>query len=150
MKKIMFIAMMSFIMMSGICQSHENLFDTIFNAVSHDLGFDKMNVEIQIRDAHFCTHIKSTDEPAASAEHLRKNKYLIYIYFNLDHDRLVRAVIHELVHVNQMQSGRMFVKRDCIIYNGFSYNKTMPYNERPFERDAIKKSDELFNKYFTK
>ena len=138
--------LMSSLMMSA--QSYETVFDTVYNTVAHDLGLDTMDVNISIRDAYFHDGLKPTDNPAACAERINNRSFRIYIYFALDRDRLIRSIIHEFVHVHQMASGRMNVTRRSIIFDGVEYSKSMQWDERPFEIEAINKSDELFNKYF--
>lgn len=46
---------------------------------------------------------------------------------------------HELAHVCQMHSGRLSVtdNRD-FIWEGQLYTKAMPYNDRPWEKEALK------------
>ena len=144
------ISMMLFALsLSVFAQSaNTDLFDTVFNTVAHDLGFDTMDVRIRIIDGNMHDGLKPTDEPAACTARTRKKSYVIYIYFALDRDRMIRALIHEFVHVRQMATGRMLVKRDSIIFNGVGYTKFTPYDQRPFEIEAIHVADILFTKYF--
>lgn len=125
-----------------------DLFDTVYNAIAHDMGLDTMDVRIKIMDGNMHDGLKPTDEPAACTARLTKRTYVIYIYFALDRDRMIRAMIHEFEHVRQMATGRMYVTRNSIVYCGTEYTKSTPYDKRPFENDAIHVADELFNKYF--
>lgn len=134
------------IMVSMKCQPVH--FDDVFDSVAHDLGFDTGNVQISVRDAYFTRTIKFDDEPAAATVKLRREFYRIDIYFSLGHDRLIRALIHEFIHVSQMRSGRLVVNKHSIVYDNVIYTDDMPYLDRQFEIDAIQMADELFNKYF--
>lgn len=144
-KFILIIMMMS--SMTAFAQ-YENVFDTVFNTVAHDLGFDTMDIRIRVMDGNMHDGLKPTDEPSACVSRTGKHSYVVYIYFALERDRMIRATIHEFIHIRQMETGLMFVKRNSIVYCGTEYTKSTPYDERPFEIEAMQMAETLFTKYF--
>jgi hypothetical protein len=139
---------------SGVCKAEVNplerdmVFNHIYQTVAHDLGLDTMDVRIKIWQSFEQKHMPTSNEPVASTQKSGKRSYTIYIYYQMEGARLTTVIIHELVHVAQIQSGRMLVGRRSIIFDGQEYTKDIPYNVRPFEVEAMNRAEELFNKYF--
>jgi len=154
MKTKIFTAILLLVAFSGLGQAQVNplerdmAFSHIYKTVAHDLGLDTMDVRIKIWQSFEQKHMPTGDVPVASTQKSGKRAYTIYIYYEMDGARLTTVVIHELVHVAQMQSGRMIVGRKCITFDGIQYTKDTPYNVRPFEVEAMNIASELFNRYF--
>jgi predicted metallopeptidase len=131
----------------GQCQQ---TLDDVYATVAADLGLDTLPVRtIKVVQASFkTTGIKPTDEPAAATQRLRNNDYLIALYCEMDTDRLVRVLLHEFVHILQMQTGRLQVFKHYIAFDGQLYTRTTEWQDRPFEMEAIAMADRLYEKYF--
>ncbi|MDD4972514.1 MAG: hypothetical protein PHT07_24040 [Paludibacter sp.] len=149
MKTTLILATLVLASLSGVCKAQNvDLPAEVYNTVSHDLGLDTVDINIKVREAFFLKNMPAKDQPAAATQKVGKKTYVIDIYYNLDTARLRMALIHELVHVSQMQAGRMIVGNKYIMFDGEKIMKEMPYQVRPFEVEAMTIADELFNKYF--
>lgn len=78
-------------------------------------------------------------------------EYIIYLnpsILNKDKksDFNIRLIIHELTHVQQIKEGRLkFNEQQTIaIWDGKEYDNSMPYEYRPWEKEAKKNENRYF------
>jgi hypothetical protein len=142
-KKIILLLILSLSIESIKCNELE-LISSIFDSVCIELGID--NVQIKIKELSF--NSKINDNPAASCQKIKAQKYSIYFYHNMERDCFIKAILHEFIHIQQFESGRLIVKSNYIFFDNIIITKDLAWEKRPFEAEAIKKSNDLFNKYF--
>lgn len=91
-------------------------------------------------------------EPAVYAEtNLQNmNQYRIVINSDLPLSNIIEPLIHELIHLNQIYTGRLVGKRDRYIWNGIEYkvknglSQTYDdYQSMPWELDVNQKLPKL-------
>ena len=70
------------------------------------------------------------------------NTYMIDLNGFYDSTRLERTIIHELVHVLQMQEGRLEVHAEHILWLDQPWKFNTPYTKRPWEIEATKATRE--------
>ncbi len=83
---------------------------------------------------------------------LNDGGYLIIIRKSCSVAQQMMTICHELLHVKQMQEGRLQVENDGYLWEGKSYPINLEYLERPWEQEVIsmqleftKKMVELFS-----
>jgi len=91
-------------------------------------------------------------EPAVYAETSLQNmnQYRIVINSDLPLSNIIEPLIHELIHLNQIYTGRLVGKRDRYIWNGIEYkvknglSQTYDdYQSMPWELDVNQKLPKL-------
>ena len=78
--------------------------------------------------------------------------YIIYLNPNLTNEQLIKVLIHEMVHVNQMYNGDLYyINNRFIVYKNDTIDLVnIPYFMRSFETDAFLEERYIHNKYFKK
>ncbi len=81
-----------------------------------------------------------------------KNQYIIYITPYLKGHKLGITLAHELIHVDQFESGNLKqynLYKGIYIFNSDTINTNIvKYNDRPYEIDAMNREEELYFRTF--
>jgi hypothetical protein len=79
------------------------------------------------------------------------DQYIIYIN-EMSRITSTKILAHELIHLEQYDSGRLrVIKNGVVIWEGKEMNVLdIPYNDRPWEREAFKRQDDLEKKLLEK
>jgi hypothetical protein len=125
--------------------THKNdaFYTVIITKTCELLDIDNIYISINSKNAY--KH--SWDEnKLASAEMTGKDSFIIYIDDSKPSNSLIVSIIHELVHVEQLYTGRLIIIDDWNIwFIGKKYTVNVPYDERPWEREAFEVSKKLFS-----
>ena len=78
------------------------------------------------------------DDVDGSCVYLGNNEFEVEIDKRLRGDDIVTCVLHEMIHVEQHLRN---------LYNINSCDTTTPYPDRPYEKDAYKRSEILLKEY---
>ena len=72
------------------------------------------------------------------------DQYLIYIN-DVDRTTAMKSLAHELIHLKQYDSGRLrVIGSGVVIWEGNEVNVLdIPYNDRPWEKEAFQGQNEL-------
>lgn len=76
------------------------------------------------------------------SEGIRKAYTLI-----IDKYQCANVVCHEMIHLAQYESGRLRKDGDIMIWEGKTYDNSVPYEQRPWEIEAFAKQKELYKAY---
>ena len=119
------------------------LIQSILSLVSKDLRLDTANMKIMV-----LSFVKKRDYIIlATTKRLDKSQYQIHIWDFYRKEDFVTAMIHELVHVEQFNEGRLVLTDKHLSFDGNIVTTDTPYLERKHEQEAIQKSHELYLKY---
>jgi len=80
--------------------------------------------------------------------HIRFYNGVYYLFTNeMDRTEAIRVISHELIHVNQYNTGQLIYDNGEITWNNEKYDlSTLDYDYRPWEKDAFDKEGDLSNK----
>jgi hypothetical protein len=80
--------------------------------------------------------------------HIRFYNGVYYLFTNeMDRTEAIRVISHELIHVNQYNTGQLVYDNGEITWNGEKYDlSTLDYDYRPWEKNAFDKEGDLSNK----
>ena len=80
--------------------------------------------------------------------HIRFYNGVYYLFTNeMDKAEAIRVISHELIHINQYNTGQLIYDDGEITWNGEKYDlSTLDYDYRPWEKDAFDREGDLSNK----
>lgn len=80
--------------------------------------------------------------------HIRYYNGVYYLFTNeMDRVEAIRVISHELIHINQYNSGQLIYEDGELTWNNQKYDlSTLDYDYRPWEKDAFDKEGDLSNK----
>lgn len=121
------------------------------------IGLDVLNIKnnyVTIRDVpeQIVESFKKQNDMDLGASIIGVNdQYIIYIN-ELSRTTSTKIMSHELIHLEQYDSGRLrVIGSGLIIWEGKEMNVLdMPYNERPWEKEAFRRQDDLEKKLLEK
>jgi predicted metallopeptidase len=138
--------------------------NTITNFSSHkyvdtvvSVGLDLLNIKdnyVTIRDVpeQIVESFKQQNDMDLGASIIgAKDQYIIYIN-KMSRTTSTKIISHELIHLEQYDSGRLrVIGNGVVIWEGKEINVLdIPYNDRPWEREAFKRQDDLEKKLLEK
>lgn len=74
----------------------------------------------------------------------KDENYIIYIV-DLDRTTAIEVLSHELIHLKQTESKQLVKGTKSVLWEGKEYSPELPYDERPWEKDAFDKQYSLLN-----
>jgi predicted metallopeptidase len=74
----------------------------------------------------------------------REDNYVIYVV-NLSRTTAIEVLSHELIHLQQTETGKLVKGTKSVKWEGIEYSPELPYEERPWEREAFDKQNGLLN-----
>jgi hypothetical protein len=92
-----------------------------------------------IYDSKFNPHVNK-----GAITYSNENEFIIYIDSNLPKWDVISIMIHELVHVSQVHTGRMKIFTGCVYFEG---NQYLNRPDAPYEIEAMILTDSLYRKY---
>jgi hypothetical protein len=119
-------------------------YDTIVQVGLKSLGVDTayVNIRPMPKEMAQTAHEPNAELKAALvAGPLGSRQYTIYVT-NLRRYEAIRWLAHELIHLEQYQTGRLRFENGHAIYEGrnYGYPEALRYEERPWEAEAIHRS----------
>lgn len=111
----------------GGTKSEKQLVESAFWFALKHLMPRKKNLEVEI-------YIKNLPEHEGNQVMIEKGYHEIELRRGMSEDNILTSLFHEMVHVRQSERG---------MYMDFS----LPYLERPFEIEAYKLQESMFEKY---
>ena len=118
------------------------IFQSVLSLVSKDLNLDTTNLNINM--VRFDE--KANRTYLAIAEKISKTSYKISMW-DFYREDLIRILIHELVHVQQFNEGRLILTNTYLSFDGVVITTKTPYGERTYEMEADQTAKELYLKY---
>jgi hypothetical protein len=124
----------------------DNLFKNVFYNVYSELNIDTNGLSIILSSNQFD---KKSDISyyKAIVRKIDNNTFVINIDESLYRSEKIKAFIHELVHISQFQSKQLKIFTYSAWFNGVTYTQDVKYGERPFEVEAIRKTNEVYLSY---
>lgn len=127
-------------------QTSKSYMDTIVS-----VGLDKLNIKdmvIVIRPLKddVLDAIKSK-EPTLDLKAFiigKDENYVIYVV-DLGRNAAIEVLSHELIHLKQIETKQLIKGNKLVTWEGKEYNPELPYDERPWEKDAFYKQYGLLN-----
>jgi predicted metallopeptidase len=121
------------------------------------IGLDVLNIKnnyVTIRDVpeQIIESFKKQNDMDLGASIIGANdQYIIYIN-ELSRTTSTKIMAHELIHLEQYDSGRLrVIGSGVVIWEGKEMNVLdMSYNERPWEKEAFRRQDDLEKKLLEK
>lgn len=78
--------------------------------------------------------------------HVRLFNGVYYLFVGaLNRDEALRVISHEVVHIQQYQSGELVYENGEVIWQGEVYNLQEQYEDRPWEKEAFAKETSIEN-----
>jgi hypothetical protein len=75
------------------------------------------------------------------------NTYILKMNDNIDKKEAVLVVAHEIIHLKQYYSKKLVIRQGYVFWGGVIVDhKNINYQERPWEKEAFSKQEELKNK----
>lgn len=132
--------------------SKHNYVDTVVS-----IGLDVLNIKnnyVTIRDVpeQIVENFKKQNDMDLGASIIGANdQYIIYIN-ELSRITSTKIISHELIHLEQYDSGRLrVIESGVVLWEGKEMNVLdIPYNERPWEKEAFRRQDDLEKKILEK
>lgn len=132
--------------------SKHNYVDTVVS-----IGLDVLNIKnnyVTIRDVpeQIVENFKKQNDMDLGASIIGTNdQYIIYIN-ELSRITSTKIISHELIHLEQYDSGRLrVISSGVVLWEGKEMNVLdIPYNERPWEKEAFRRQDDLEKKILEK
>jgi len=118
-------------------------YDTIISVGLESAGLNGVYVVVgQLTDAakeQFNGELKA---------HIRFYNGVYYLFANeMDRVDAIRVISHELIHINQYNTGQLIYEDGEITWNSEKYDlSTLDYDYRPWEKEAFDKEEDLSNK----
>jgi len=121
--------------------------DTIVNVGLDELNIQKILVVIRPITSEIKTQLnqKETDLDVKAFIVGKNNQYIIYIV-DMDRNSSMDVISHELIHLQQTESGRLVKGTQSVIWEGIEYSSQIEYDKRPWEIDAYSNSNDLKHK----
>jgi predicted metallopeptidase len=121
------------------------------------IGLDVLNIKdnyVTIRDVpeRIVESFKNQNDMDLGASIIGTNdQYIIYIN-NMSRTTSTKIISHELIHLEQYDSNRLrVIGNGVVIWEGKEINVLdIPYNDRPWEKEAFKRQDDLEKKLLEK
>lgn len=121
------------------------------------IGLDVLNIKdnyVTIRDVpeRIVESFKNQNDMDLGASIIGANdQYIIYIN-NMSRTTSTKIISHELIHLEQYDSNRLrVIGNGVVIWEGKEINVLdIPYNDRPWEKEAFKRQDDLEKKLLEK
>jgi hypothetical protein len=138
--------------------------NTITNFSSHryvdtvvSVGLDLLNIKdnyVTIRDVpeQIVESFKQQNDMDLGASIIgAKDQYIIYIN-KMSKTTSTKIISHELIHLEQYDSDRLrVIGNGVVMWEGREINVLdIPYNDRPWEKEAFKRQDDLEKKLLEK
>lgn len=118
---------------------HLHYYDTIL-AVGMD-GFGISGATVVINDMTEAAKNQFNGELKA---HIRLFNGTYYLFVGaLSRAEAIEVISHEIVHIQQYQSGELLYENDEIKWQGYPYILDEEYERRPWERDAFAKQSSV-------
>lgn len=76
------------------------------------------------------------------------NSYIIYLNNYIDRDGIILTIAHELIHLKQYNNDRLIIteyNNGVYFDNIFYFTDFLEYKKRPWEIEAFKEQDSLYN-----
>ena len=118
-------------------------YDTILS-----VGLDQMNlVGTLIVISELSNAAKEQFADRELKAHIRYYNGTYYLFIsNLNRDEAIEVICHEIIHINQYYSGRLFYDESGITWEGQLLQvDTYEYDSRPWETEAFIKGNNLSN-----
>ncbi|MFW5847334.1 MAG: hypothetical protein ACOCVF_00245 [bacterium] len=80
------------------------------------------------------------------------HSYILYLNKNLNRTQIHEVVMHELIHLDQYESGDLIISEDgkFFIYKGKKIKmNSVSYYNRPYEKEAFANTQRLLNEYYS-
>lgn len=120
---------------------HLHYYDTIL-AVGMD-GVGLSGVTVVINDLTDAARNQFNGELKAHIR-LSNDNGLYYLFVGaLNRSEAIEVIAHEIVHIQQYQSGELVYENDQITWQGYPYVLDEEYERRPWERDAFSKQNSV-------
>ena len=74
----------------------------------------------------------------------KEENYIIYIT-DLNRTTAIEVLSHELIHLQQTETGKLIKGTNSVKWEGIEYSPELPYEERPWEKEAFDKQNGLLN-----
>ena len=116
-------------------------FSKILEVLTEELGLDTvtMNIYISSGNLNFNLDGKITT--------LSIDSYSINIQAELFKAEQIKVFIHECIHLSQIAHGHLVIRSSFVWFDGKIISPNSTYEERPYEVEAIERTEALFNKY---
>lgn len=116
----------------------------IVNAGLVELGIKSVEVRIMPIPDYLKGLVKGHGDELEGFIRGGQGKYILYLK-ELNKSSLLRVVSHELIHLKQMEEGRLLTTSENIVFfDGKEYNgKDMSYFQKPWEDEAVGQGDNL-------
>jgi hypothetical protein len=129
--------------------SNENI---VYNTTKIEYLDTIAHVALDILDIHNQTIRISRQSTSIDLDNNTKTKAYIYskgnqsvLMINESKNRLdnIRTIAHELIHLEQRYSGKLYIDDKIVKWMGIEYDPKLPYAERPWEIDAYRRENIL-------
>jgi hypothetical protein len=130
---------------------HEDYINNSLHFLKKELDIQSEVVLVQSKSGF---DPKTMSQTMGHATQKKDNKFYLGVDFHVSKVRFIRTLAHELVHIKQMEDGRLSFEGNMITFDGdkMTYDE---YQERyhsddipKFEDEAFTLERELQNKYF--
>lgn len=128
-------------------RANQKYLDTIVSVGLDELNIQKILVVIRPITQEIRNQLnKKESELDVKAFIIGKNnQYIIYIV-DTDRNSSIDIISHELIHLQQTQTGKLVKGTDVILWEGVEYSPQIEYQQRPWEIEAFEISGELKSK----
>lgn len=134
---------------SNYTHSNDSLYNRIIRLIAGELHID--SITIFIANKNYNTDLQHFEEGRASVSRISKNQFIINVDETMNKYQLAKAIIHELVHIKQMLDRRLVIQRFSVYFEGILYsNKNSDYDARPYEKEAFKMANLLYDQFNAK
>lgn len=114
-------------------------YDTILSVGMDAAGLN--GIVVVINDMTEAAKLQFNGELKA---HIRLFNGVYYLFVGaLSRSEAIEVMAHEIVHIQQYQTGQLVYENDQIIWQGYPYTLDEEYEKRPWERDAFSKQGGL-------
>ena len=130
-------------------QTSNSYMDTIVSVGLSELEIKDAVVVIRPITADILDMLKSK-EPALDIKAFiigREDNYIIYIT-DLNRTTAIEVLSHELIHLKQTETGRLLKGTKSVKWEGKEYSPELPYEDRPWEKDAFDMQGQLESKIY--
>ena len=125
---------------------HNNILNYIINYLKINSSCILLNKSLEFN--------KKNSTQSMAGVRCENNKYYIFIDFNETDFGFVRRLSHEMVHVKQIEDGRLILLKngdiefDSKIYSKIDYVNNYHDIDFPFEIEAFEQEKEIANSYW--
>lgn len=118
---------------------HLHYYDTILSVGMDGVGLS--GVTVVINDMTDAARNQFSGELKA---HIRLFNGVYYLFVGaLSRAEAIEVISHEIIHIQQYQSGELVYENDEITWQGYPYTLDEEYEKRPWERDAFSKQNSV-------